>query len=48
MEEDGDSVILTFSESQRALTPGQICGFYEGNVLVGGGVFEEILYRDNR
>ena len=46
LEKAGDSVILTFSEPQRALTPGQICGFYEGNVLVGGGVFEEILYRD--
>ncbi|MDF1752914.1 MAG: tRNA 2-thiouridine(34) synthase MnmA [Verrucomicrobiales bacterium] len=41
---DSDGVVLTFAEPQRALTPGQICGFYDENVLVGGGVFEEILY----
>lgn len=43
VEQDGDSVILTFAEPQRALTPGQICGFYHGDLLVGGGVFEEIF-----
>ena len=33
---------LKFERPQRALTPGQICGFYEGGQLLGGGVFEEI------
>lgn len=33
---------LTFSKSQRALTPGQICAFYEGGRLLGGGVFETV------
>jgi len=39
---DDGSVELTFEKSIRALTPGQICGFYEGEMLVGGGVFQEI------
>ncbi|MGJ8698186.1 MAG: tRNA 2-thiouridine(34) synthase MnmA [Verrucomicrobiaceae bacterium] len=34
---------LEFTKPQRALTPGQICAFYEGGKLLGGGVFEKIL-----
>ncbi len=43
-EFSGDSVTLTFSKPVRALTPGQICAFYEGDKLLGGGVFQEILH----
>ncbi|GAA5481870.1 tRNA 2-thiouridine(34) synthase MnmA [Haloferula sargassicola] len=35
-------VELTFEKPQRALALGQICAFYEGGRLLGGGVFEEI------
>jgi len=38
-----DTAILEFTEPQRALTPGQICALYDGETLLGGGVFEEIL-----
>jgi tRNA-specific 2-thiouridylase len=34
--------LLEFAEPQRALTPGQICALYDGEVLLGGGVFEEV------
>jgi tRNA-specific 2-thiouridylase len=37
-------VLVTWDEPQRALTPGQVCAFYDGNVLLGGGFFEEILH----
>jgi tRNA-specific 2-thiouridylase len=33
---------LEFKEPQRALTPGQICALYDGEKLLGGGVFEEV------
>jgi len=33
----GDEVLVTFDESQRAITPGQAAVFYDGNVVVGGG-----------
>jgi tRNA-uridine 2-sulfurtransferase len=37
-----DSAILEFSQPQRALTPGQVCALYDGETLLGGGVFAEI------
>ena len=35
--------LVKWIEPQRALTPGQICAFYDGDVLLGGSVFGEIL-----
>jgi tRNA-uridine 2-sulfurtransferase len=41
MEPRGDGTArLEFQHPQRALAPGQICAFYEGGRLLGGGVFE--------
>ena len=42
--EDGLAAELIFDEPQRALTPGQICALYDGERLLGGGVFETIHY----
>lgn len=42
---DESSAILEFDQPQRALTPGQICALYDGENLLGGGVFEEIFSR---
>lgn len=39
---DAGTAILDFAEPQRALTPGQICALYDGDMLMGGGIFEEI------
>jgi tRNA-specific 2-thiouridylase len=39
-----DGGVLEFEEPQRALTPGQICALYDEDRLLGGAVFEEILY----
>ncbi|MDP3850010.1 MAG: tRNA 2-thiouridine(34) synthase MnmA [Luteolibacter sp.] len=36
----GGRVRLEFQRPQRAIAPGQICAFYEGGRLLGGGVFE--------
>ena len=35
---------LCYDEPQRALTPGQICALYDGERLLGGGIFEQIRY----
>ncbi len=37
--EDG-RVTVAFEKAQRALAAGQICAFYDGGRLLGGGVFE--------
>jgi tRNA-specific 2-thiouridylase len=37
-----ESALLEFTTPQRALTPGQICALYDGDRLLGGGVFEEV------
>jgi tRNA-specific 2-thiouridylase len=37
--------MLEFSQPQRALTPGQVCALYDGEMLLGGGIFEEIVGR---
>lgn len=41
---DETTAILEYEKPQRALTPGQICAFYEGEMLLGGGVFQEIYH----
>ena len=35
-----DRARLVFQRPQRAIAPGQICAFYDGGRLLGGGVFE--------
>jgi tRNA-specific 2-thiouridylase len=35
-----DKLRLVFQRPQRAIAAGQICAFYEGGRLLGGGVFE--------
>jgi len=39
---DDGKLDLKFVRSQRAITPGQICAFYDGGTLLGGGVFENL------
>ena len=35
-------VVVRFATPQRALAPGQICAFYQGDELLGGGIFETV------
>jgi tRNA-specific 2-thiouridylase len=42
VESEENRLKLTFERPQRALTPGQICAFFEGGRLLGGGVFRTV------
>jgi len=37
---DDNKILVTFDEPQRAAAPGQSAVFYDGNVVVGGGLIE--------
>jgi len=35
-----DKILINFENPQRAITPGQSAVFYQGDVVVGGGIIE--------
>lgn len=39
----GDGMTVIFDEPQRAITPGQSAVFYSGDLVVGGGIIDEIV-----
>jgi tRNA-specific 2-thiouridylase len=41
-QRDDGKCELVFRTPQRAISPGQICAFYDGGRLLGGGVFEVV------
>jgi len=35
-----DEVEVRFDSPQRAVTPGQSCVFYDGDIVIGGGIIQ--------
>ena len=40
---ENGKVKVSFKDKQRAITKGQSVVFYDGNVVVGGGIIEKII-----
>lgn len=39
---DGQAVRVSFQEPQRAITPGQSVVFYDGDIVIGGGIIKKV------
>jgi len=44
---DEGKVLVTFKEPQRAIAPGQAVVFYDGDIVVGGGIIEKEVKNKN-
>jgi tRNA-specific 2-thiouridylase len=44
---EGDELVVKYPQGVRAVTPGQACVFYQGDVCLGGGFIKEV-YKDNK
>ena len=42
---DENSLKLVFDEPYKAVTPGQACVFYDGEVCLGGGIIDKVFYK---
>ena len=43
---ENDRIQAVFKEAQEAVTPGQSVVFYDGDVVLGGGIIDEVLHGD--
>ena len=42
----GDCAAIEFDQPQRAITPGQSAVFYDGDIMIGGGIIDSVKQGD--
>ena len=45
---ENDRIQAVFAEAQEAITPGQSVVFYDGDIVLGGGIIDEVLPGNSR
>ena len=43
---DETKLHVTYLQGVRAVTPGQACVLYQGEVMIGGGTIDRVFYED--
>jgi tRNA-specific 2-thiouridylase len=48
IEFDGDDLVVYYPQKVRAVTPGQACVFYQGDICIGGGFIKEVFHENKK
>jgi tRNA-specific 2-thiouridylase len=48
IKQDNDQTTVFFKDPVRAVTPGQSCVFYDGDVCLGGGIIKDVFHKDTK
>lgn len=43
LKPDGENVLVTFEDMEKSLTKGQSVVFYDGDILLGGGIIDDVF-----
>ncbi len=42
-----DIATITYKKPEKAVTPGQVCVFYDGDICLGSGIIDKVYYKNN-
>ena len=45
---ENNEIMVRYPEGAKAVTPGQACVFYDGDICLGGGIIKEVRYNNEK
>jgi tRNA-specific 2-thiouridylase len=48
IKQENNTTTVYFKDPVRAVTPGQSCVFYDGEVCLGGGIIQDVYHKDTK